>query len=28
MPTEFLARIKSDAIRYKRVVDKAGIRPG
>jgi tripartite-type tricarboxylate transporter receptor subunit TctC len=27
-PAEFLARIKSDAIRYKRVVDKAGIRPG
>jgi len=25
---EFLARIKSDAVRYKRVVDKAGIRPG
>jgi len=27
-PAEFLARIKSDAVRYKRVVDKAGIRPG
>src|ERR1044071_2438869 len=27
-PAEFLARIKSDAVRYKRVVDKAGIKPG
>src|SRR4029077_15825230 len=27
-PAEFLARIKSDAARYKRVVDKAGIKPG
>ena len=27
-PAEFLARIKSDAERYKRVVEKAGIKPG
>jgi hypothetical protein len=25
---EFLARIKSDAERYKRVVQKAGVKPG
>jgi tripartite-type tricarboxylate transporter receptor subunit TctC len=27
-PAEFLARIKSDAERYKRVVEKAGVKPG
>ena len=27
-PAEFLARIKADAQRYKRVVDKAGVKPG
>ena len=27
-PTEFLARIKNDAERYKRVVQKAGVKPG
>jgi len=27
-PDEFLARIKSDAERYKRVVQKAGVKPG
>jgi len=27
-PAEFLARIKSDAERYKRVVQKAGVKPG
>jgi tripartite-type tricarboxylate transporter receptor subunit TctC len=26
--TEFLARIKADAERYKRVVQKAGVKPG
>jgi tripartite-type tricarboxylate transporter receptor subunit TctC len=27
-PAEFLARIKSDAVRYKRVVQQAGVKPG
>jgi tripartite-type tricarboxylate transporter receptor subunit TctC len=27
-PAEFLARIKSDAVRYKRVVEQAGVKPG
>jgi len=27
-PAEFLARIKNDAERYKRVVQKAGVKPG
>jgi tripartite-type tricarboxylate transporter receptor subunit TctC len=27
-PTDFLARIKADAERYKRVVQKAGVKPG
>ncbi len=27
-PAEFLARIKADAERYKRVVQKAGVKPG
>jgi hypothetical protein len=27
-PAEFLARIKSDAERYRRVVQKAGVKPG
>jgi tripartite-type tricarboxylate transporter receptor subunit TctC len=27
-PAEFLARIKSDAERYRRVVKQAGVKPG
>jgi tripartite-type tricarboxylate transporter receptor subunit TctC len=27
-PAEFLARIKSDAVRYRRVVEQAGVKPG
>jgi tripartite-type tricarboxylate transporter receptor subunit TctC len=27
-PAQFLARIKSDAERYKRVIQKAGVKPG
>jgi len=27
-PAEFLTRIKADAERYKRVVQKAGVKPG
>jgi tripartite-type tricarboxylate transporter receptor subunit TctC len=27
-PAEFLSRIKADAERYKRVVQKAGVKPG
>jgi hypothetical protein len=27
-PAEFLARIKSDAERYKRVMQKGGVKPG
>jgi tripartite-type tricarboxylate transporter receptor subunit TctC len=27
-PAEFLARIKNDAVRYRRVVEQAGVKPG